>query len=213
MFCGLLGKNHSYAYWLFFAIYVFAHITRLFLAQGHLGLTYCACVVCPPYVVGSAVHNPYCGAGEHQTHTHMQSLDTDPDRTKPGYTLITCLELDIISASHGNRVWRPSSGCVSVCVPRVRAAVRSWTYGWWSRRSRCLIFNRGVLVHAVVALIISPSVWIVLTQRGYKGPSPAPGTVAYGSFRSKKWREDCQTGVAGKCEAYLDSILSTSQWN
>ncbi len=36
---------------------------------------------------------------QNNTQRHTHSLDTDPDRTRPGYTLITCLELDIISAS------------------------------------------------------------------------------------------------------------------
>ena len=44
----------------------------------------------------------YVHTGTSHTHiilTHTHSLDTDPDRTRLGYTLITCLKLDIISAS------------------------------------------------------------------------------------------------------------------
>lgn len=48
-------------------------------------------------------------------HSHTHSLHTDPDRTRPGYTLITCLELDIISASRLTMETRMEGQVRGVC--------------------------------------------------------------------------------------------------
>lgn len=80
--------------------------------------------------------------------THTYSLDTDPDRTKPGHTLITCLELDIISTSR----WTMETGmegqvkgCVVTCV--ILCALyddeSSWMY--FCVHIFMLLYNRSTL--------------------------------------------------------------------